>query len=43
MYVHRGRVNPGGQEKGVDVSLALDLVRATHNRQFEVAVSVSQV
>ena len=28
VYVYRGRVNAGGQEKGVDVSLALDLVRA---------------
>ena len=42
MYVHRSRVNPGGQEKGVDGSLALDLVRSTHDRQFEVAVIVSQ-
>ena len=39
MYVYRGRVNAGGQEKGVDVSLALDLVRATYDRQFEVASS----
>ncbi len=30
VYVYRGRVNAGGQEKGVDVSLALDLVRATY-------------
>ncbi len=42
MYVHRGRVNAGGQGKGVDVSLALNLVRATHDRQCEVAVIVSQ-
>ena len=42
MYVYRGRVNAGGQEKGVDVSLALDLVRATYDRQFEVAIIVSQ-
>ena len=42
MYVHQGRVNAGGQGKGVDVSLAMDLVRATHDRQFEVAVIVSQ-
>ena len=37
-----GRVNAGGQEKGVDVSLALDLVRATYERQYEVAIIVSQ-
>ncbi len=42
VYVYRGRVNAGGQEKGVDVSLALDLVRATYERQYEVAVIVSQ-
>ena len=42
VYVYRGRVNAGGQEKGVDVSLALDLVRATYDRQFEVAIIVSQ-
>ena len=42
VYVYRGRVNAGGQEKGVDVSLALDLVRATYERQYEAAVIVSQ-
>ena len=42
IYVYRGRVNAGGQEKGVDVSLALDLVRATYERRYEVAVIVSQ-
>ena len=42
VYVYRGRVNAGGQEKGVDVSLALDLVRATYDRRFEVAIIVSQ-
>ena len=26
IYVYRGRVNVGGQEKGVDVSLAIDLI-----------------
>ena len=30
VYVYRGRVNAGWQEKGVDVSLAPDLVRATY-------------
>jgi len=35
-------VNAGGQEKGVDVSLALDLVRATYQRQYEAAIIVSQ-
>ena len=35
-------MNAGGQEKGVDVSLALDLVRATYDLQYEVAIIVSQ-
>ena len=42
VYVYRGRVNAGGQEKGVDVSLSLDLVQATYQQQFEVAIIVSQ-
>ena len=42
IYVYRGRVNSGGQEKGVDVSLALDLVRATYEQRYEVAIIVSQ-
>lgn len=42
VYVYRGRVNAGGQEKGVDVSLALDLVQATYERQYEAAIIVSQ-
>ena len=42
IYVYRGRVNAGGQEKGVDVSLALDLVRAAYNQQYEAAIIVSQ-
>ena len=42
IYVYRGRVSAGGQEKGVDVSLALDLVRATYDRQYEAAIIVSQ-
>ena len=42
IYVYRGRVSAGKQEKGVDVSLALDLVRATYERQYEAAIIVSQ-
>ena len=42
VYVYRGRVNSGGQEKGVDVSFALDLVQATYDQQYEVALIVSQ-
>ena len=40
--VTRGRINSGGQEKGVDVSLALDLVQATYERTYETVVIVSQ-
>ena len=35
IYVYRGRVNAGGQEKGVDVSLALDLLRATYEQRYD--------
>ena len=40
--VYRGSVNAGGQEKGVDVSLALDLVQATYQQRYEVAIIVSR-
>ena len=33
MQVYRGRVNAGGQGKGVDVSLGL--VRATYDRGYK--------
>lgn len=42
IYVYKGRVNPNGQEKGVDVSLAIDLIQLTYERQYEVAIIVSQ-
>ena len=42
IYTYRGRLNSGGQEKGVDVSLALDLVQATHEQRYEVAIIISQ-
>ena len=42
VYVYRGRVNSGGQEKGVDVSISLDLVVAAYERRFDVAIIVSQ-
>ena len=35
-------MNSGGQEKGVDVSLALDLIRATYEQRYEIAILVSQ-
>lgn len=42
IYVYRGRINPGGQEKGVDVSIAVDLVEFTYNQAYETALLVSQ-
>ena len=39
--VYRGRVL-SGQEEGVDVSLALDLVQATYESRYEVAIIISQ-
>jgi len=42
VYVYRGRVNAGGQEKGVDVSLAIDLIRLTYESAYDVAIILSQ-
>ncbi len=42
IHVYRGRINPGGQEKGVDVSIAVDLIALTYEQAYEVAVVVSQ-
>jgi uncharacterized LabA/DUF88 family protein len=42
VYVYRGRVNPGGQEKGVHVSLAVDLIQLTYEGAYDVAIIVSQ-
>lgn len=40
--VYTGRISAGRQEKGVDVSLALDLVQAAHERHYDAAIIVSQ-
>lgn len=42
VHVYRGRVSAGRQEKGVDVSLAVDLVQATHEQRYDVSIIVSQ-
>ena len=42
VHVYKGRINSGRQEKGVDVSLALDLVAATYEQRYETAIIVSQ-
>lgn len=41
IHVYRGRINPGGQEKGVDVSIAIDLIRLTYEDQYDTAILVS--
>ena len=45
IYVYRGRVRDGvdgpEQEKGVDVSLAMDLIRVTYGQDYDVAIIVS--
>ena len=41
IYVYRGRVS-NGQEKGVDVSLAIYLIQATYEKRYEVAIIVSK-
>ena len=42
IYIYRGRINEGGQEKGVDVNLAIDLIELTYDKQYDVAIIVSQ-
>lgn len=40
--VYKGRINPSGQEKGVDVKIAIDLIRLTYEKRYGVAIIVSQ-
>lgn len=42
IYVYKGRVNPGNQEKGVDVSISVDLIQLTYEKSYDVAILVSQ-
>jgi uncharacterized LabA/DUF88 family protein len=42
VHVCRGRVGAGGQEKGVDVTLAVDLIQLTYEAAYDVAIIVSQ-
>jgi len=42
IHVYRGRINPGGQEKGVDVSLAIDLIQLTYDQAYDAAIIISQ-
>ncbi len=41
VHVYRGRINPGGQEKGVDVSIAIDLIRLTYEDAYDTAILVT--
>ena len=40
--VYKGRLNRGGQEKGVDVRLALDVVNLTYENRYDCGIIVSQ-
>lgn len=40
--IYKGRINLGGQEKGVDVRLALDVVQLTYESQYDCGIIVSQ-
>lgn len=42
IHIYRGRINPSGQEKGVDVSLAIDLIQLTYEKAYDAAIIVSQ-
>jgi len=42
IVVYKGRINESQQEKGVDVKLAVDLIHLTYEKQYEVAIIVSQ-
>ena len=41
IHVYRGRIS-NNQEKGVDVSIAIDLIQATYEKRYEVAIIVSK-
>jgi uncharacterized LabA/DUF88 family protein len=40
--VYRGRINTHKQEKGVDVKIAIDLIRLTYEKKYEAAIIISQ-
>ncbi len=42
IITYKGRINMNGQEKGVDVHLAIDLIQLTYEQQYEVAMIISQ-
>ena len=40
--VYKGKINAHDQEKGVDVKIAIDLIRLTYERRYEAAIILSQ-
>lgn len=42
IIVTRGAVSRHGREKGIDISLAIDLVTDTYEQEYDVAIIVSQ-
>lgn len=40
--VYRGKINTHNQEKGVDVKIAIDMIQLTYERQYDVAIILSQ-
>lgn len=42
IYCYQGRISSGNQEKGVDVSVATDVLWLTYQRELDVAIIVSQ-
>jgi len=42
IYVYRGRINNSNNEKGVDVSIAVDIVRLTYEKKYDLAIIISE-
>lgn len=42
VVTYKGRLNSAEQEKGVDVSIAIDLIRFTYDKSYDVAIIISQ-
>ncbi len=40
--VYRGKISSHNHEKGVDVKLAIDLIRLTYEKKYEIAIILSQ-
>lgn len=40
--VYKGKINTHNQEKGVDVKIAIDMIRLTYEQQYDVAIILSQ-